>query len=94
MQQNKWYETGSRRGGVTLRCDVRPFVLSLTNQHVDQPGVWLGSCSGLFSNVKMGTPGKTEYAQDAQEELMNMVIGILQTSIDNLRDIRPLKVEP
>lgn len=84
-----WQKAG---GGVSLRCNVPPFVLWVTNQHIDRPGVWLGSCSGLFDNKTLDTVGGVEFAQDAQEELMNAVIWELKDAAKAMAKIRPLKV--
>ena len=94
-KQSGWYETGRRYGGVSFRCEVRPFVLTLTNQHVDHPGHWVGSCSGLgadFDTLRLKTPGKTEFAQDAQEELMNAVIEVLNRAAMTLHGMDTVKV--
>lgn len=84
----KWVSTGINMGGVSYRLRLDNFLLSITNQHINQPGFWLGSCTGLFDNVRFDIPVGNQYARDAQEMVMMMVLAKLNDVIIELSAIK------
>lgn len=87
MLKNTWTQVETGRGGLTFKCCVGKFVLEVTNEAAEQPGFWLGFCSGLFNDIRLNVPSGDASGQDAQEIFTQMVIEELRKVVNTLATI-------
>ncbi len=84
----QWRETGINRGGISYVCKIGAFTLNVTNQHIDYPSQWLGSCEPFFTNRRLKSlKGVNRFAADAQECVMQMVIEEMEKALTMLRNV-------